>query len=250
MTRQSKKRTRNKRIYTTAGALAVAALLGIAGIYEYQQSSDNKAQEEADATDTTDNSQVADTTNEDTDDTAEVSTAQIQNKNDSETTQDTTTDTATTDTSEDTVAASATTESSGFTAASTLSKPVTGDVLMSYSMDKTVFFETLNQYKYNPAVIFSANVNDTVTAATGGTVTDISTNEETGTTITMDLGNGYTDVYGQLKEVQVAVGDYVSEGALIGYISEPTKYYIKEGSNLYFKLELNNEPIDPMVYMN
>ena len=28
--------------------------------------------------------------------------------------------------------------------------PVSGTVLMNYSMDKTVYFATLDQYKYNP----------------------------------------------------------------------------------------------------
>ena len=31
--------------------------------------------------------------------------------------------------------------------------PVDGNVLMSYSMDKTVYFSTLDQYRYNPAMI-------------------------------------------------------------------------------------------------
>lgn len=30
--------------------------------------------------------------------------------------------------------------------------PVDGNVLMSYSMDKTVYFSTLDQYRYNPAM--------------------------------------------------------------------------------------------------
>ena len=40
-----------------------------------------------------------------------------------------------------------------FTEDSYILWPVNGAVIMSYSMDKTVYFQTLDQYKYNPAVI-------------------------------------------------------------------------------------------------
>ena len=43
---------------------------------------------------------------------------------------------------------------------STLLWPVDGTILMSYSMDKTVYFSTLDQYKYNPAVIISGAEGD------------------------------------------------------------------------------------------
>ncbi len=35
-----------------------------------------------------------------------------------------------------------------------------GAVIMSYSMDKTVYFQTLDQYKYNPAVIIESAEGD------------------------------------------------------------------------------------------
>ena len=37
-------------------------------------------------------------------------------------------------------------------------------------------------------------------------------NAQTGNTVTMDLGNGYEAVYGQLKEVTVQEGNYVEQG--------------------------------------
>ena len=51
--------------------------------------------------------------------------------------------------------------------------PVDGNVLMSYSMDKTVYFSTLDQYRYNPAMIISGAVNDNVIAAAPGLVKSI-----------------------------------------------------------------------------
>ena len=54
-----------------------------------------------------------------------------------------------------------------------LSWPVDRDVPNSYNMDKTVYFPTLQQYKYNPALIISGKVNDKVMAAARGKVTSI-----------------------------------------------------------------------------
>ena len=42
-----------------------------------------------------------------------------------------------------------------FNGESILLWPVDGNVIMNYSMDKTVYFSTLDQYKYNPALIIS-----------------------------------------------------------------------------------------------
>lgn len=139
-------------------------------------------------------------------------------------------------------------ETMHFAEDSTLNWPLQGTVIMNYSMDQTVHFATLDQYKYNPAIIIAGDVNDRVNCAAKGKITDISTNEITGKTVTMDLGDGYTAIYGQLKEIPHEVGDVVDAGSLVGYIAEQTKYYSLEGSNLYFALEKDGEPVDPSGY--
>ena len=127
--------------------------------------------------------------------------------------------------------------------------PVDGNVVLSYSMDRTIYFSTLNQYKYNPAIVIGGEVGMDVLAAAEGRVTAIETTAQTGTTITMDLGDGYEVVYGQLKEVCVHEGDLVSQGDVIGYLSEPTKYYSVEGPNLYFQLLEDGQPVNPLEFM-
>jgi murein DD-endopeptidase MepM/ murein hydrolase activator NlpD len=126
--------------------------------------------------------------------------------------------------------------------------PLEGNVILDYSMDSTVYFPTLEQYKYNPAVIIEGAVNSKVYLIAKGVITDISTNEVTGCTVTQDLGDGYEAVYGQLKELNFAVGDEVEGGQVIGYVSEPTKYYSVEGSNLYFQLLKDGEPVNPLEF--
>ncbi len=132
-----------------------------------------------------------------------------------------------------------------FTPEKGLVRPVAGPVLLKYSMDATIYYPTLDQYQYNPAMVFSGAVNDKVYLVAKGKITNISTNEETGCTVTQDLGDGYTAVYGQLKELNFKVGDMVEAGQVIGYISEPTKYYSLEGPNVYFQMLKNGKPINP-----
>ena len=132
---------------------------------------------------------------------------------------------------------------------SMLTWPTAGTVLMDYNMNGTVYFETLNQYKYNPALIIGGQVGNPVVASAKGIVERIETNEETGTTLTLNLGNDYSLVYGQLKELAVAEGDVVEQGQTLGYVSEPTKYYCEEGSNLYFQMKKDGQVVDPMLYL-
>ena len=84
-----------------------------------------------------------------------------------------------------------------------------------------------------------------VYAAADGQVLSITQDACTGTTVTMELGNGYQAVYGQLKDLTVAEGDTVKEGEVIGNISAPTKYYSVEGPNLYFAMRKDGTPVDP-----
>ena len=123
--------------------------------------------------------------------------------------------------------------------------PIEGTVLLDYSMDSTIFFPTLQQYQYNPAMVISGKVNQKVYFIAKGKITDISTNEETGCTVTQDIGDGYTAVYGQLKEINFDIGDMVESGQVVGYVSEPTKYYSIEGSNIYFQILKDGIPVDP-----
>ena len=127
--------------------------------------------------------------------------------------------------------------------------PMEGNVIINYSMDSTVYFPTLDQYKYNPALIFGAEEGAQVVSAAKGIVDSITTNDETGTTIRMNLGDQYTLIYGQLENVAVAEGDVVERGQLLGYVAQPTKYYCKEGTNLYFAMEKDGAAEDPFLYL-
>ena len=137
-----------------------------------------------------------------------------------------------------------------FTESTVLQTPVSGQILIPYNMENTVYFPTLNVYKCNPSVVISAEVGTQVAAGCkqpGKKVLSMTHRQEM--TVTMDMGNGYEAVYGQLQDVSLEEGAMVSAGEIIGTIAEPTKYYTKEGSNLYFALSKDGQPLDPTLYL-
>lgn len=136
-----------------------------------------------------------------------------------------------------------------FTEDSELLWPVNGQVLMNYSMDKTVYFATLDQFKYNPALIIAGAEGDQVIAGAAGLVKSIDVTAQTGTTVNLDLGNGYELLIGQLKEVPLHVGETVNANTVVGYVSKPTKYYSVEGCNVYYAMKKDGQPVDPVLYM-
>lgn len=144
-----------------------------------------------------------------------------------------------------------TAENLSFSEDDSLMWPVMGNVIMNYSMDHTIYFATLMQYKCNPAIIIDAEVGTEVKAAATGVVTNIEmNNEETGITVTMDIGDGYSVVYGQLSDdMSLEVGDLVKAGEVIATVSKPTKYYSVEGSNLYFMVKEGDKTINPMLLL-
>lgn len=84
--------------------------------------------------------------------------------------------------------------------------PLVGEILLPYSMDRGIYFATLDQYKCNPAICIEAEVGTIVNAAAMGRV---------------------------------------EKSTPVGAIQTPTKYYVKNGPHLYFKVLKDGKPIDP-----
>lgn len=137
-----------------------------------------------------------------------------------------------------------------FSDSDTLIWPIVGNVLVNYSMDKTVYFPTLQQYKYNPAIIIQANEGDMITAASAGKVISVFNDPQIGNGVTMELGGGYQATYGQLTNILVSEGSYVAAGDIIADVAAPTKYFSVEGTNVYFKLTKDGVPVNPMTKLN
>ena len=84
-----------------------------------------------------------------------------------------------------------TTPALDFTDNDTLVWPIVGNVLVNYSMDKTVYFATLQQYKYNPAIIIAATQGEGITAAADGQVTSVYEDPEIGMAVVVKIGRAH-----------------------------------------------------------
>ena len=127
--------------------------------------------------------------------------------------------------------------------------PIEGNVLMNYSMDQSIYFATLDQYKYNPAMIIEAKTGDAVAAAADGTIVEIRQDAQTGQTVVMDIGDGYKLIYGQLQDLNYKEGAHLETGDVIGTVAAATKYYSLEGDNLYFAMTKDDSPVDPTEHL-
>jgi septal ring factor EnvC (AmiA/AmiB activator) len=127
--------------------------------------------------------------------------------------------------------------------------PVNGNVILPFSMDTTVYFETLDQYKCNPGILIEAKEGQGVGAITKCKVEEVVESDEFGNEVVLDLGNEYTVIMGQLKDIKVKQGDTLESGDTIGYVAEPTDCYTLEGCHLYMEMLEKDTPVNPVDYL-
>lgn len=127
--------------------------------------------------------------------------------------------------------------------------PVKGEVIMKFSGETPVYFKTLAQYKSNPAILIAAKEGVNVCAPCDGIVSDVGKDEEIGEYLELSIGDNYKIRLGQLENIQVKKGGNIEEGQLIASVSEPTKYYTLEETNVYMKMTNDGEAVDPLLYL-
>lgn len=142
-----------------------------------------------------------------------------------------------------------TVESLSFKPETGLIWPLDGNVIMNYSDDRTVYHATLMQFKTNPAILIDGEAGEQVVASAKGIVSSIENHADTGLTVTLDIGDGYQLVYGQMDETKLKVGDVVEEGEVLGVLAKVSKYYSLEGDHLYFQVLNSDTTVNPMLLL-
>ena len=139
----------------------------------------------------------------------------------------------------------------GFSESASLSMqwPVEGEVILEFAMDHSIYFPTLAQYQYNPAMIISASEGTEVRCAASGTVIDVGKTNEYGHYVTMDLGDGFELTYGQLFDITTEVGETLEVGERFAMVAYPTINYAEEGENLYLALTKDGAAVNPELYL-
>ena len=125
--------------------------------------------------------------------------------------------------------------------------PLTGELVMPFSMDHVVYDKTLDQYRTNDSISIAAAEGTAVRAAAEGLVASITTTRENGKTVVVDHGNGWRTTYCQLRDdVPVSVGSVVAQGEVLGSVGAPSLYSVLLGPHLEFSVARSGAMLNPL----
>jgi len=85
-----------------------------------------------------------------------------------------------------------------------------------------------------------------VTATADGRVGFAGQSGDYGRMVVIDHGNGWQTVYAHLKRIQVAKGERVRAGAVIGTVGKSGN---ATGTHLHYEVRRNGQPVDPGPYL-
>ncbi|MDD3303942.1 MAG: M23 family metallopeptidase [Clostridia bacterium] len=126
------------------------------------------------------------------------------------------------------------------------SKPLDGEIIKIYSIDKVIYSKTLELWKIHDGIDIKADEGSVVKSIEKGNIEKIYSDPFYGYTIVIDHGQGYKSCYSNLSEkVLVKAKQTINKGTKIGYIGNTAIGEIKDDSHLHFMLFLNNENVDP-----
>ena len=97
---------------------------------------------------------------------------------------------------------------------------------------------------FHYGVVLGSSMNTAIYATKSGTVTASSYGEANGYYVTINHGDGYSSLYAHMVSNEVAVGDYVTQGQVIGHVG--TSGW-STGPHLHFEIYLNGSNINPMT---
>ncbi len=128
--------------------------------------------------------------------------------------------------------------------------PVSGQIVMDYSVETGIFDRTLEQYRTNDSICISAPLGADVVAAADGTVTAVTKDKVDGVTVELDHGNGWKTTYSQLQDnLTVSEGQAVYKGDVIGKVAKPTGYSSALDCHLDFAVFKDDAPTDPKLIL-
>jgi murein DD-endopeptidase MepM/ murein hydrolase activator NlpD len=128
-----------------------------------------------------------------------------------------------------------------------LKKPVSGQIINSFSGDELVFFASLNQWATHNGVDIQADKDASVVAAMAGTVTEAYSNEADGGVVIISHSDKSETIYAGLGELMVSEGDKVNAGDAIGTIGELPKE-LDLPSHLHFEYKVDGKWKDPAKF--
>jgi murein DD-endopeptidase MepM/ murein hydrolase activator NlpD len=101
-------------------------------------------------------------------------------------------------------------------------------------------------YEYHEGQDIDAAYGTPVQVAAGGKVIIAGWQRGYGKVVYVDHGNGLSTRYGHLSEIDVTVGQSVTQGQTIGLVGSTGR---STGPHLHYEVRINNQPVDPRPYL-
>lgn len=129
--------------------------------------------------------------------------------------------------------------------------PVNGEIIMEYSMDMPVYWQTLDQYMTHGGIDISAPAGTSASACADGTVTNVWEDDRFGIMAEISHGGGITSLYGNLaKEGLAEPGDVLAQGDTVGRIGQSSMFEFDTPAHLHFEIKENGKTTDPGKYIS
>ena len=123
-------------------------------------------------------------------------------------------------------------------------------VIKDFSSAELQYNQTLNCWEAHLAVDFMSMDLD-VMAIYDGTVTSVENDFLMGNVVTITHENGLISIYSSLDDdLQVAEGDKIAKGQIIGYAGITATSEYADGAHLDFVMMKDGEEVDPNNYLN
>lgn len=129
-------------------------------------------------------------------------------------------------------------------------RPVEGETVQSYSMEKLSFNPTTRDWRTHAGTDLAAPEGSEVRAAADGTVLSVYDDDLLGRTVIIEHDGGCVTHYANLaEEVSVRAGDAVEAGQVIGAVGKTALGEVNSASHLHFEVYKNNVLQDPEAFL-
>ncbi len=130
-------------------------------------------------------------------------------------------------------------------------RPVEGNTVTGFSMDKLLYNETMRDWRTHDGIDIAADAGTAVAAAKAGTVESVEADPIMGMTVVIRHEDKYETVYSSLTDMpEVEAGDSVTAGQVIGYVGESAASESALGPHLHFSVLNDGTPVDPETFLS
>ena len=129
-------------------------------------------------------------------------------------------------------------------------KPVDGEIIKCFSMDKLVYSETLKEWVTHRGIDIKANKLKEVKASSSGKVKSIKTDPRYGLSVIVEHKDGFETVYSCLVSTDgIEEGQEVKQGDIIGKVGNSGVFEVSEGNHIHFEMLKDENYVNPELYI-